>query len=250
MMFKWGVAEELVNPSVYQALNAVSGLRRGRTEARESEPVRPVPEAYVEAIQEHVSGQVWALVRLQLLTGARGGELVIMRPIDLDTTRDVWAFTPATHKTAHHGHGRSIYLGPKAQAIIGPFLSSRAVKAFVFSPQEAEKERRAALHAHRVTLENCGNRQGTNRVRKPKREPGERYTTDSYRRAIQRACKLANVPSWHPHQLRHNAATRFRREFGIDLAQTILGHRLGSAITELYAEANVEQARNVVARAG
>lgn len=55
---------------------------------------------------------------------------------------------------------------------------------------------------------------------------------------------------WHPHQLRHNAATRLRREFGIDLAQTILGHRLGSAVTEIYAEANVAKAKDVIARVG
>src|SRR4051812_2793443 len=45
--FKWGVENELVPPAVYQALAAVPGLRAGRTEAREPEPVRPVPEATV-----------------------------------------------------------------------------------------------------------------------------------------------------------------------------------------------------------
>ena len=40
--FKWGVSQELVPPSVYQALGTVPGLRRGRTEARETAPVLPV----------------------------------------------------------------------------------------------------------------------------------------------------------------------------------------------------------------
>jgi hypothetical protein len=31
---------------------------------------------------------------------ARPGELVIMRPIDIDTRGKVWVYTPATHKTA------------------------------------------------------------------------------------------------------------------------------------------------------
>ena len=43
-MFKWAVAEELVAPSVYQGLQAVEGLKRGRSDARESRPVKPVPE--------------------------------------------------------------------------------------------------------------------------------------------------------------------------------------------------------------
>lgn len=249
-MFKWGASHELVPGSVYMNLCTVEGLPRGRTAAKETDPVKPAPEAHIEAVRIHVSRQVWAMVQLQLLTGARSGELVIMRPIDIDTSANVWTYTPTSHKTAHHGHGRTVYLGPQAQAIVRPFLAGRAVDAFVFSPREAEAERRAKLHAERTTPMSCGNRPGTNRVRARRCEPGERYTPGSYRRAIQRACELADVPSWHPHQLRHNAATRLRREFGIDLAQTILGHRLGSAITELYAEANVEKARAVIAEVG
>src|SRR5690606_16716877 len=41
-IFKWATSEELIPPSIYQGLRTVSGLRRGRTTARETEPVRPV----------------------------------------------------------------------------------------------------------------------------------------------------------------------------------------------------------------
>src|SRR5262249_29452015 len=44
-IFKWGAANELVSPGVLQALQAVDGLRAGRSGARESEPVKPVPDA-------------------------------------------------------------------------------------------------------------------------------------------------------------------------------------------------------------
>jgi hypothetical protein len=54
-MFKWGVENELVPPSVHHGLKAVQGLKRGRSEARESEPVKPVPDAFVDAIRPHVS---------------------------------------------------------------------------------------------------------------------------------------------------------------------------------------------------
>ena len=43
--FKWAVENELVPPGVYHGLKAVKGLQKGRTEAREPEPVKPVPEA-------------------------------------------------------------------------------------------------------------------------------------------------------------------------------------------------------------
>lgn len=48
-VFQWGVAWELVPPDVLTALRALPSLRAGRTAARETEPVQPVPDAAVEA---------------------------------------------------------------------------------------------------------------------------------------------------------------------------------------------------------
>jgi integrase len=54
---------------------------------------------------------------------------------------------------------------------------------------------------------------------------------------------------WHPHQLRHNAATQLRKEYGIEVARIILGHR-SAAVTEIYAELDDEKARKVMRRIG
>ncbi|MCH8252709.1 MAG: recombinase XerD, partial [Planctomycetes bacterium] len=86
LIFKWAASHELIPGSVYHALRTVEGLRKGRSAARETEPVKPVSQAHIAAIELHVSRQIWGLVQLQLLTGARSGELVIMRPVDLDTS--------------------------------------------------------------------------------------------------------------------------------------------------------------------
>jgi len=248
--FKWAASHELIPIGTHQALTTVEGLRRGRSEARESAPVVPVPEADIDAIMPHVSRQVWALVQLQLLTGARAGELLPLRALDLDTSGAVWVFKPDDHKTAHHGHGRTLFIGPKGQAVLAPFLVGRAVDVPLFSPREAEAERRAVLTQMRRTPKSCGNVVGSNRKRRPIVEPGDTYTVRSYRRAIHRGCDKAKIARWSPHRLRHNAATRLRRDFGIELAQTILGHRLGSAITEVYAEANISKAVAVMAKVG
>ena len=88
--------------------------------------------------------------------------------------------------------------------------------------------------------------QRNRRRRKPKTAPGEKYTKDSYGRAIDRGIEKANqaireaggadeIPHWHPNQLRHNAATRLRREFGLETVRAVLGHS-SSAVTEVYAE--------------
>ncbi len=42
-IFKWGVENQLVEPSILHGLQAVAGLRRGRSGAKETAPVKPVP---------------------------------------------------------------------------------------------------------------------------------------------------------------------------------------------------------------
>jgi integrase len=247
-VFKWGVAEELVPASILEALRAVAPLKRGRCQAVESEPVKPVPIAHVEAVLPHVSAQIGAMIRLQLLTSMRPGEVVSMRGADIDTTGKLWLYRPAKHKTQHHGHGREVYLGPQAQAVLAPFMKPD-LAACLFSPIDAEAQRRSKLTASRKTPLSCGNRPGTNRKRRPRRKPRESYSVDSYRRAIGRACVKAGVPHWHPHQLRHTAATELRKRFGIEAAQVILGHRT-LRVTEIYAEKNIDAAKRIAAEVG
>jgi integrase len=281
-VFKWAVAKELLPASVHHALSAVAGLRAGRTDARESEPVKPVADAVVDATLPFLSRTVAAMVQLQRLTEARPGEVCAMRSSDIDCADDIWLYTPSSHKTIHHGHRRTIFIGPKAQHILRPFLRLHP-NAFCFSPIEAEGERREFLHSKRITPFNRGNTVGTNRKRQPMRHPKSRYDVCSYRRAIATACELAFQPApplgqadgesrrawklrltqdqraelktwyhayaWHPHQLRHSAATEIRKHFGIEGAQHVLGHTTLN-VTEIYAERNSEVARQIAAEIG
>ena len=84
---------------------------------------------------------------------------------------------------------------------------------------------------------------------KPKRKPGKRYTRDSYRRAVQRACDKAGVERWSPNQLRHSAATEIRSRYGLEAAQVVLGHAKAD-VTQVYAERDLQLARNVVREVG
>jgi len=257
-MFKWAVEQELVEANVWHALQAVAGLRAGKTEARESEPVKPVAEQHVNATLPHLSPTVQAMIELQLISGMRPGEVCAMRSCDIDTTGTLWVYRPAHHKTEHHGHERVIYLGPRAQAVLKPLLKPD-LQVHIFSPAEAERTRRKKMHADRAacgTPLSCGNAPGSNRKRRPRRPPGNRYDVAAYRRAIARACDRAFPPPaplakregetavewkarltsaqkqelrrwrdqhrWHPHQLRHSAATKLRKEYGLEAAQVIL----------------------------
>lgn len=288
LMFRWAVAQELVSAAAHHALQAVEPLKRGRSTAKDRPPIKPVPLAHVDAVRPFLSRQVRALIDLQLLTGARAGELLPMRMKDLDTTGTIWLYKPDAHKTSHLGHARTIYLGPNAQAIIREFMAGRAVDRPLFSPADAVAERRAARHAARKTPAHYGNRPGSNRTAKPAKAPGEVYNVVSYRRAIADACAAAWPPpehlrpgktpegrretpaefrarlmpeqlaelaawrrdhQWHPHQLRHNAATALRKEFGLEAAQVILGHR-HAAVTQVYAETNHAKALDIIAKIG
>ena len=74
-----GGQNELVPIETYQALASVAGLRRGRTEAREKPPVRPVPDKVVERVLPHLSPTVATMVRVQRLAGMRPQEVILMR---------------------------------------------------------------------------------------------------------------------------------------------------------------------------
>lgn len=91
-MFKWAVGEELVPPAVHHGLAAVGGLQRGRTDARENEPVEPVADATVEATLAHLNRHVAGLVELQRLSGCRPGEACRLRRCDIDTGATVWQY--------------------------------------------------------------------------------------------------------------------------------------------------------------
>jgi integrase len=255
-LFKWAVGEGIVPPSLHHGLQAVTGLRRGRADVRESEPVKPVLDAFVDAIRPHVSRQVWAMVELQRLSGMRPGEVCSMRTIDVDTSGRIWIYTPESHKTEHHGRERRIYLGPKAQETLRPWLRPE-LTAYLFSPAESVAERRAEERENRTSRVQPS--QQNRRKAKPKRTPGSRYDTRSFYHAvdygIRRAREIAEqaderpIPHWHPNQLRHNAATRLRREFGLDVARAVLGHS-SPVVTEVYAELDGAKAAEAMERVG
>lgn len=242
LMFKWGAAQELIPAATWQSLSALAGLRAGRSDAKEPKPVAPVPEAHIEAVKPYVSRQIRAMIELQLLTGARSGEICMLRNGGFDRAGKVWVYRLAHHKEAHIGKSRTLYFGARAQAILREFIAERPIGAPLFSPRAAETERHARCEGHRRPDQKPS-------PARTNRKLGDAYTPNTLATAIRRACILANVPKWHPHQLRHTAATKIRREFGLEAAQVILGHSKADT-TQLYAERNEALARTIAEKVG
>lgn len=246
-MFKWGVENEHVEAMTHHALSQVRGLSRGRTPARESTPIKPVSDVHVDAIKLFVPRQVWSMVQLQRITGMRPGEVCMIRTGDIDRSGSVWVYRPGSHKTEHHGHERKVYLGPNAQDVLKRWLRDDP-SAYLFSPKEELEERSSERRASRKSKVQPSQARRF-RKKSPKKGPGDFYEVRSYNRAISRACEKAGIPHWHANQLRHSAATVIRRDFGLDVASLILGHR-GVGVTQVYAERDEARAVSVVGQVG
>ena len=261
-MFKWAVSEELVPAAVLQALQTVPGLRKGRTAARETDPIRPVSDADVAVTLPHMPAVVADMVRLQRLVGCRPSEVCDVRPCDIDSGGQVWVYIPAAHKTEHHGRQRRIFIGPKGQDVLQKYLR-RAPDAYCFSPAESERNRKREMRERRKSKVQPS--QLDRRKEAPMRKPSDRYCTAAYRRAINNACdKAFPVPAdlpegqhgqwrsdhrWAPNQLRHAAATEIRRQFGLEAAQVTLGHA-SADVSQIYAERDFAKAAAIMKEVG
>ncbi len=247
-VFGWAVENELIPVEVYQALVAVASLKAGRSDAVESARVRPVAEEIVAATLPHLPRIVAEMVKLQLLTACRPGEVSSLRPCDVTFLPDGnWVYRPQHHKSEYRGRERAISIGPEGQAVLRPFLD-RDAEAYCFSPAESEADRNAAKRANRkspMTPSQAARRPKTNR-RWP---PADRYDKDAYNRAITRACKLAGVQHWAPNQLRHLRGTDLCAKFGIEATSIIMGHA-EQRTTRIYVEPDFATASRVMAEVG
>lgn len=208
----WAVGEEIIPAINLAALQAVKGLREGRSKAKEKPPVRPVSDADTEATIKHLSPLVADMVRVHRLIGCRPDEICSMRLSEIHRSGQVWFFSPGKHKNTWRAKNRCIAIGPKAQLILKRYLFGDRC----FESQESK---------------------------------GTRYQVASYRRAITRGCERAQIDYWTPGRIRHTTASHVRSEFGLDSAQSILGHATAKT-TEIYAELDREKAAAVALRIG
>ena len=248
-IFKWAAQEEMITASVYQELQILEGLKIGRSACPESEPVTPVPLDVYEKTIEFCPPIVADMARIQYLSGMRPGEICALRMCDLDRSKDVWLYDYKEHKTAHHGHDRTIMFGRRAQAILTPYLmeAEGELERFLFSPRDSVHL--ANLEKRRKRKSKVQPSQISRAKKNPKIRPSERYDTDSYRRALQRAAKKAGVDRWFPNQLRHTRATEIRKEYGLEAAQIILGHE-NADVTQIYAERDKQKGIDIMREIG
>lgn len=204
--FGWAVTEKLVPLAVHQELLLVEPLSAGRRDdLAEGEPVDPVPHADVLAVlagahlhpKRKRRAVLAAMVRLQLLTGMRPGELCGLRADQIDRAREPWRYGVTEYnKMLHKDVTRDVFFGPEARAVLGPLLAAcgPADPVFGFPPWRAKAD-------------------------------WSPITTARYRNRVRLACLSAGVPVWTPNRLRHNRATEVMDRYEDDRAvAAVLGN--------------------------
>lgn len=243
-MFRWGVEQELCPSEIASALSCVSGLKKGRSNATESQSVKPVALNRVEVVKPHLAIPLQGAVDFQLATASRPGEALQLRLRDIDRSGDVWLYRPDSHKTAHHEKDRVILCGPKAQAVILEHADSADPDAYVFAVPGSNGTKPYRRDNYTLAVR----RSCETEFNMPKELRNLRRDSDPELKELAKEWRKENV--WSPNQLRHSAATEIRKAAGsVEFAKTILGHS-SIDIAELYAERDLQAAAEIVKKIG
>ena len=99
-IFKWGVENELVQETTWNALKAVKPLSKGHTDTFDHDEREPVPDDVVRRTLPYMPPTLRAMVQLQRILGMRPNEIFNMRVGDIDRTRrnGLWYYVPGSYK--------------------------------------------------------------------------------------------------------------------------------------------------------
>ncbi len=254
-----GFPEELVSHRVLEQFDAVQSLAAGRTAAKETEPVGPVDESRILAVKPFVTRPIWGIIFFCWKTGARPGEAMALRWIDIDRSQDVWLYRPKHHKTAHKGIERTILIGPEVQSVL---TDLRHDGEYIFSPTVGLKESEtysalrkigprytnaSLISAIRKACERAFDCPKELKITSLKPKHGE--SAKAFAERKKRAAEWRDRNVWSPNQLRHTFATTSRSAGNLDVVQMALGHTTRT-MTEHYAKPDLSALADFLRRNG
>jgi integrase len=211
----WGRKQGMVPKSVLDDCRGLEPLKRGEAGSRpeHGRERRCVSDGDLAAAMAHCSPVVQSLMVLQLQTGARPGEIVMLRWADIDQNGPIapdgsrlWLYEPEHHKTSHRGYKRTIILNQEAQRIL--LAQPKCLpSAWIF----------------------------------PSDNSSGHWWVKSYRRHVARACEAAGIQLFCVHELRHTSLSRVCEQKGVAAACAIAGHR-SVGVTSRYVHTDLSQA--------
>ena len=111
---RWLCLEDYLPLEQKEKLVALPGLRAGRVGVREGKGRRAADPKAVEKVLPFLAPALAAAVQAIRWSGARPSEILGMRAGEVDTSGEVWKFTPTRHKGAWRNKHRAIYIGPES----------------------------------------------------------------------------------------------------------------------------------------
>jgi integrase len=220
-MLNHAALHELEPAQLHYEINALKPIKKGQDSFFDYPEVDPVDWTEVEKLRPYLPDMVYDMLQLMRLTGARPGEIRVVRPCDINRSDpDAWIYTPHIHKTQRYGIARPIIINVEAQQILRKYLFRGDV--YCFPPQSNHH-----------------------------RDEHDHYTAGSFSRLINRAVNLYNAEhekqpvAFHANQLRHAFATAVCLQYGLEVTRCALGHRT-TQMTKRYARAalEIEQLKN------
>jgi integrase len=199
-MFRWAVAEEMIPVECHTRLRTLEPLTE--RDAGRKDPPRKAspPRGAVDAAIAGLKAPACDILRLLDVSGMRASEACSMRLRDLDRSGDVWAYEvdPDWNKESHAGRRRVVYLGPRARAILAPYVAkaeSAGGRGWLFRPRIGKNSGKdVPYRGHSLCI------------------------------VLGLWLKRRGLPHWHPHQLRHSHLSNIYRAFGVQSARSVAGH--------------------------
>jgi site-specific recombinase XerD len=115
-----------------------------------------------------------AIIRLMIETGARAGEVVLLTLDDIDLTRG-----SVVIRRGKGGKARRVPIGPQTSRSIDRYLRARRAHSSASTPELWLGDR------------------------------GKRFGYDALHKTLKMRADMAGIPGFHPHVLRHTAASRW-----------------------------------------
>lgn len=219
-MWRWVESQGYAPRGSWDHLRTLAPLRKNDPRVKTLPSRRPVDWLTVVKVCRVCRKDVRTIILLLWYTGMRPAEAALMRPCDLDRSKEIWFYNLDKHKNDWRGQPRFVALGSKSQKLLTPLLDNALPDTFLFSPDVSKKQR---LRPY--------------------------YTSDKLAQYIKRACKRAGV-SMTAYQLRHAAKQRITRALGLDSARAFLGQSSLSTTDKYAAGSDRKLAEEVAKKLG
>lgn len=215
-MVHYAAVRELEPAQLMYNIDTIKPIKKGQGNFIDRPAIGPADWETVEKLMPYLDDMVRDMLLIMKHTGARPGEVRLIRPCDIDKSDpQAWVFCPERHKTQHHGKKRKIILNTDVQLILAKYLL-RDPAMYCFPPSK-----------------------------KNNKNQGLHYTTGSFAKVIARAVTSYNNDhpdspiQFHANQLRHMKATQVCLEHGLEVTRCLLGHAT-TQMTKRYARTSVE----------